>query len=252
MQRSANRRRFADDLSISFRLYGDYRGDFRQSLLSACGYKNAAEFPAGGKKTRRDGKEETMSSKIGLLTLAFAGALSCSSFDVAQAAAFPNDFVRRESSSAKPRQRRRGTRPRRRRPRWLCRWPWWFRRRPWWICRRPSWWWRTLGWWRASRIWWRRPLRRTLRRLWPRRGVGCSRGRCRCRLRSLWLLRLVLQFRTVRLLSVSSLPVLNWPNDHRPLRTAGEQDSPGAWPGDFFNPRNPNSALGIRRVPSAP
>jgi hypothetical protein len=91
MQRSANRRRFADDLSMSFRLYGDYRGDFRQSLLSACGYKNAAEFPAGGKKTRRDGKEETMSSKIGLLTLAFAGALSCSSFDVAQAAAFPND-----------------------------------------------------------------------------------------------------------------------------------------------------------------
>jgi hypothetical protein len=91
MQRSANRRRFADDLSISFRLYGDYRSDFRQSLLSACGYKNAAEFPAGGKKTRRDGKEETMSSKIGLLTLAFAGALSCSSFDVAQAAAFPND-----------------------------------------------------------------------------------------------------------------------------------------------------------------
>jgi hypothetical protein len=32
-----------------------------------------------------------MSGKISLLTLAFAGALSCGSFDAAQAAAFPND-----------------------------------------------------------------------------------------------------------------------------------------------------------------
>src|SRR5580704_12863883 len=47
-------------------------------------------FRQAGK--RRGGTErKTMSSKIGLLTLAFAGALSCSSFDVAQAAAFPND-----------------------------------------------------------------------------------------------------------------------------------------------------------------